>query len=56
MFKPADEAFIAITTTGATEDLNTRYSKAIGPVYVVVLVIYVLVLIAAWLGVSKAPV
>ena len=56
MFKPAVEAFVAITTTGATDELNTRYSKAIGPVYVVVLVIYALVLIAAWLGVSKAPV
>lgn len=56
LFKPAVEAFVAITTTGATDDLNARYSKAIGPVYVVVLVIYVFVLIAAWLGVSKVPV
>ena len=55
MFKPAVEAFVAITTTGATDELNTRYSKAIGPVYVVVLLIYALVLIAAWLGISKIP-
>ena len=55
-FKPAVEAFVSITTTGATEELNARYSKAIGPVYIVVLAIYAFVLIAAWLGVSKAPV
>ena len=55
MFKPAVEAFVSITTTGATEELNARYSKAIGPVYIVVLAIYAFVLIAAWLGVSKAP-
>ena len=56
MFKPAVEAFIEITTTGATEELNARYSKAIGPVYIIVLAIYAFVLIAAWLGVSKVPV
>ena len=56
MFKPAVEAFVEITTTGATEELNARYSKAIGPVYIIVLAIYAFVLIAAWLGVSKVPV
>ena len=56
MFKPAVEAFVAITTTGATDELNERYSRAIGPVYIIVLVIYLFVLVAAWLGVSKAPV
>ena len=56
MFKPAVEAFVTISTSGATEELNTKYSRAIGPVYVVVLAIYALVLVAAWLGVSKVPV
>ncbi len=56
MFKPAVEAFVAITTTGATEELNARYSKAIGPVYIIVLAIYAFVLVAAWLGISKVPV
>ena len=56
MFKPAVEAFVTITTSGATDELNSKYSSAIGPVYIVVLAIYALVLVAAWLGVSKVPV
>ncbi len=56
MFKPAVEAFVAITTEGATDELNTQYSKAISPVYIIVLLIYALVLGAAWLGIAKAPV
>lgn len=56
MFKPAVEAFVTITTSGASDELNAKYSRAIGPVYIVVLAIYALVLVAAWLGVSKAPV
>ncbi len=55
LFKPAVDAFVTITTSGATAELNARYSKAIGPVYVVVLLIYAFVLVAAWLGVSKMP-
>lgn len=53
MFKPAVEAFVAITTEGASEALNDKYSKAIGPVYLAVLAIYALVLAAAWLGIAK---
>lgn len=56
MFKPAVEAFVTITTQGATDELNTQYSKAIGPVYIIVLLIYALVLGAAWLGIAKTPV
>ena len=55
LFKPAVEAFVTITTGGANEELNARYTKAIAPVYLVVLVIYGFVLVAAWLGVSKIP-
>lgn len=53
LFKPAVEAFVGITTSGATDELNAAYSKAIGPVYLVVLAIYALVLIAAWFGIAK---
>ena len=53
LFKPAVEAFVEIVTDGATEDRNARYSRAIGPVYFVVLAIYALVLAAAWFGVAK---
>ena len=56
MFKPAVEAFVAITMEGATDERNAAYSKAIGPVYIVVLLIYALVLGAAWLGIAKSPV
>ena len=55
LFKPAVEAFVRITTEGATEPLNATYSKAIGPVYIIVLLIYAFVLVAAWLGVAKVP-
>ena len=53
LFKPAVEAFIGITTSGASDELNAAYSKAIGPVYLVVLAIYALVLVAAWFGIAK---
>lgn len=56
MFKPAVEAFVAITIEGATEERDAAYSKAIGPVYIIVLLIYALVLGAAWLGIAKSPV
>ena len=53
LFKPAVEAFVGITTSGASEELNAAYSKAIGPVYLIVLAIYALVLVAAWFGIAK---
>ncbi|MEO1247047.1 MAG: hypothetical protein AAFX56_15295 [Pseudomonadota bacterium] len=53
LFKPAVEAFVKITMSGATDELNRTYSRAIGPVYIVVLVIYAAVLAAAWLGIAK---
>ena len=53
LFKPAVEAFVGITTSGASDELNAAYSKAIGPVYLAVLAIYALVLAAAWLGIAK---
>lgn len=53
LFKPAVEAFVGITTSGASDELNAAYSKAIGPVYLIVLAIYALVLAAAWLGIAK---
>ena len=53
LFKPAVEAFVGITTSGATDELNAAYSKAIGPVYLIVLAIYALVLVAAWFGIAK---
>ena len=53
LFKPAIEAFVAILTQGASPERDSAYSKAIGPVYKAVLTIYVLVLVAAWFGVTK---
>ena len=53
LFKPAVEAFVGISTSGASDELNAAYSKAIGPVYLVVLAIYALVLAAAWFGIAK---
>lgn len=54
MFKPAVETFVAIMTQGPSDELNARYAKELGPVYWAVIGIYVLVLIAAFLGVTKA--
>jgi len=53
LFKPAVEAFVEITTAGASDELNEKYSRAIGPVYLIVLAIYAAVLAAAWLGIAK---
>lgn len=53
MFKPAVEAFVEIVAEGATEERDSRYSRAISPVYIAVLAIYALVLIAAWFGLAK---
>lgn len=52
-FRPAVAAFGAIATQGATPELNDRYRRAIGPVYLSVLTIYALVLVASGLGVFK---
>ncbi len=53
LFKPAVEAFMAILAEGGSAERDARYSKAIGPVYNAVLMIYVLVLVALVMGVSK---
>jgi hypothetical protein len=53
MFKPAVEAFVAIVTQGGSDERNATYSKAIGPVYNAVLAIYLFVLIAAYMGITK---
>lgn len=53
-FKPAVATFVAIMTQGPSDELNARYAKELGPVYWAVIGIYVLVLIAAFLGVTKA--
>ncbi len=53
LFKPAVDVFMSIAMEGADDQKNAAYSKAIGPVYWVVLTIYALVLIAAWLGIDK---
>jgi hypothetical protein len=52
-FKPAVEAFFAIITEGGSAEKNAAFSKAMGPVYKAVLLIYLLVLIAAYMGVTK---
>ena len=53
LFKPAVEAFLEIVSEGGTEERDAKYSRAIGPVYIVVLAIYALVLVAAYLGLAK---
>lgn len=53
MFKPAVEAFLEIVIEGATPERNEKYSRAISPVYKVVLAIYAFVIVAAYLGVAK---
>lgn len=53
LFKPAVEAFLEIVSQGGTAERDEKYSRAIAPVYIVVLAIYALVLIAAYLGLAK---
>ena len=53
LFKPAVEAFLEIVSQGGTEERDAKYSRAIAPVYIVVLAIYALVLVAAYLGLAK---
>lgn len=55
LFKPAVEAFVEIVTQGASPERDEKYSRAISPVYIVVLAIYVFVLVAAYLGLAKPP-
>jgi len=54
LFKPAVATFVSIMTEGANDEKNARYSRQLAPVYLAVLAIYVLVLLAAWLGISKS--
>lgn len=53
LFKPAVEAFLEIVSQGGSPERDEKYSRAISPVYIVVLAIYALVLIAAYLGLAK---
>ncbi len=52
-FRPAVVAFTEIISEGATEERNSIYRKAIAPVYLSVLSIYLLAIIAAGLGIVK---
>jgi hypothetical protein len=52
-FRPAVIAFTQLMTEGASDDRNLRYSRAIAPVYLTVLSIYLLAIIAAALGIAK---
>lgn len=52
-FRPAVSAFTQIVSQGASEDRDSAYSKAIAPVYLTVLSIYLLAIIAAALGIAK---
>lgn len=53
MFKPAVDAFVEIVAKGGSPERDDRYSRAISPVYKLVLAIYAFVLVAAYLGVAK---
>ena len=53
LFKPAVEVFLEIVNQGSTAERDQQYSRAISPVYKIVLAIYLLVLIAAYLGLAK---
>ena len=53
MFKPAVAAFVVIVTQGGTPERDAAYSQAIRPVYKAVLAIYLFVIIAAYMGVTK---
>ncbi|MEM7504024.1 MAG: hypothetical protein AAF417_18420 [Pseudomonadota bacterium] len=53
LFKPAVEAFVDIVTNGGSAERDEKYARAISPVYKIVLAIYVLVMVAAYLGLAK---
>lgn len=53
MFKPAVDAFLEIVSEGGSPERDAKYSRAISPVYKIVLAIYALVAVAAYLGVAK---
>lgn len=53
LFKPAVDLFIALAETPDDMALNAAYSRALSPVYIAVLAIYVFALTAAALGVVK---
>lgn len=53
LFRPAVAAFTSLLAEGANEARNAEYVRTMRPVYWAVLAIYVLVLAASWLGVSK---
>jgi len=52
-FKPAVAAFLDIVANGPSEERDARYSTAIGPVYRLVVAIYGMVVVAAFLGTAK---
>lgn len=52
-FKPAVDAFKDIAINGATPERDQLYRDKIGPVYWSVIAIYLLVIVAAYMGVVK---
>lgn len=53
LFKPAVDVFLEIVSEGGTEERDAKYSKALGPVYWVVLSIYAFVIVAAYMGIAQ---
>ena len=53
LFLPGVIAFIGIINEGSTPEREATYSKSINITIVSVLVIYALVILAAWIGISK---
>ncbi len=56
LFTPAMMLFAQLSTDPENKGLNQSYSKALGPVYLTVVAIYILALTAAALGVFKLPI
>ena len=53
LFKPAVDAFVALADAPDSAELNAAYSRALSPVYILVLAIYAFALTAAALGVFQ---
>lgn len=55
LFLPGVIAFVGIMSEGSTPEREATYSKSMNITIVSVLVIYVLVMLSAWIGITKAP-
>ena len=55
LFLPGVIAFVGIMTEGSTPEREATYSKSMNITIVSVLVIYALVLLSAWIGITKTP-